>query len=89
LPPVTDGCEAGLTWPAGMVTVAGVIETLDESLLESATVTPPVGAGVPRVIGNGAVCPGESDVLAGRPIVPGPETVTAAVVSGIKGVADT
>src|SRR5215467_8746282 len=56
-----------------------VIVTLDVSLLESVTVTPPGGAGVPKLIGNAAVCPNPNVGLAGRLMAPGDVTVTLAV----------
>src|SRR4051812_3660354 len=49
------------------------------SLETSVTVTPPTGAGVPRLIGNAAVCPSPRVGLEGRTIAPGEVTVTLAV----------
>src|ERR1700736_61053 len=61
--------------------------TLEVSLLTRATVTPPVGAAVPKVTGNGADWFGASVTLEGRPIVPGLVILTLAVVFAIFGVA--
>lgn len=52
--PVTWGCVFGVVAPCGMNTDAGDIVTFDVSLLERLTVTPPTGAPVTRVTGNGA-----------------------------------
>lgn len=75
--------------PAATETLDGAIVTEGEPL-DSETVTPPAGAGVESVTGNGADCPGESVMPPGKLIVPGaggPElpTVTVKVVSVIEG----
>ena len=77
----------GATCPSAMKTLAVDIVTLEVSLLPSATVTPPVGAAVPKVTGNGTDWFGASVTLDGRPMVPVLSTVTFAVVSGMYGVA--
>ena len=66
-----------------MVTVGGAIDTFEVSLLCRVTVTPPGGAGVPSVTGNGTDWLGARVVLAGTDIEPC--TVTFAVASGIFG----
>ena len=85
--PVTVGCVPGDTCPAAMKTLGTEIVTLEVSLLLSATVTPPVGAAVPKVMGNGVGWFGASVREAGSPIVPGAVTATLAVVFAIFGVA--
>ena len=82
--PVTCGCVAGVVAPAAMKTL-GVTVSFEVSPLASATVTPPAGAGVPKVIPNGTDCPNPTDRLAGKPIVPGITTVTPADVSARAG----
>jgi hypothetical protein len=72
-----------------MLTVSGEMVSLEVSALASVTVTPPAGAGVPNVTGNGTDRVGPTETLAGSPIAPGGSTVTLAVVSGINGVAET
>ena len=42
------GCVAGKVDPAGMKTTAGLMVIFDRSLLESVTLTPPAGAGLPN-----------------------------------------
>jgi hypothetical protein len=63
----------------------GETVTLVISLLTSATLTPPGGAGVPSVTGNGADWLGPTVIFEGRLIAPGAVTVTLAVVSGTLG----
>ena len=70
--------------PWAMKTLLTDSVTAEVSLLESATVTPPVPAGDPSVTWNGDCCPGANATLAGRVITP--ETDTVAVVSGILGI---
>jgi hypothetical protein len=67
------------------VTLPGETVTLVISLLASVTVTPPVGAGVPNVTGNGADWLGPMVRFVGRMMAPGAVTVTVAVVSGMLG----
>src|SRR5579884_2451770 len=62
-----------------MVTDAGEIVTLDVSLLDRLTVTPPAGAADGRVTFNAVDWPSPTLLLAGTPIVPGLTTVTDAV----------
>src|ERR1700693_4170729 len=83
--PVTCACTAGTVWPAEIATVPGETVTLLISLLTSATFTPPGGAGVPNVTGNGADWLGPTVIFEGRLIAPGAVTVTLAVVSGTLG----
>src|SRR5438445_1303486 len=59
--------------------------TLAMSLLASATVTPPTGAAVPRLIGKATVCPNPKVRLTGRTMPPGEATVTLAVAFGTLG----
>lgn len=55
-----------------MKTLAGDIVTFEVSLLTSATVTPPAGAGVDNVTVNTADCPGATVTPAGNPREPAP-----------------
>ena len=68
--PMIMGCTAGVVAPAAINTDAGVIATLDASLLFSETVTPFAGAGTVRLTGNGSVWLGPTVTLPGRLIVP-------------------
>src|SRR5579863_5448342 len=68
-----------------MVTLADEMVTFVMSLLLRFTVTPPVGAGVPKVTANGTDCVGPTVTFGGRLIVPGAITVTVAVVSAMFG----
>ena len=73
------GCAAGVTAPAVIKTV-GVTLTAG-SLLESATVTPPAGAGTDNVTGKGAGWFGPIFTPEGRlilPVTPPRATVTLA-----------
>ena len=79
--PVTCGCMAGVVAPSAIRTLAGATVIFEVSLLVSATVTPPAGAGAPKVTPNETDRPNPSDRFAGRPIVPGTTTVTPADVS--------
>jgi hypothetical protein len=65
--------------PAAIVTVAGEMLTLFESLLTSVTVTPPVGAGPGSVTWNAADWPRATLTFEGSRIAPLPCTVTVAV----------
>ena len=85
--PVTLGCWEGETCPAAMKTLAAEIVTFEVSLLLSATVTPPAGAALPKVTGNGVGWFGATVRLEGSPIIPAAVTVTLAVVFAIFGVA--
>src|SRR3954465_5064890 len=55
--PTTCGCTAGDVAPAATNTLLVGRITQLVSLLVSVTTTPPAGAGVPRMIGNGADSP--------------------------------
>jgi hypothetical protein len=68
-----------------MLTLAGEIITFVESLLLSVTVTPPVGAGVPRVTAKATDWVGPTVTLDGKEMVPGATMVMLAVVSGMFG----
>ncbi len=87
--PETCGGAAGCVCPAAMNTVAGLTVTLAVSPLESATVTPPWGAGEARATASGAVWPGASVRLEGSVIVPAACTVTVALASDIPEIAAT
>src|ERR1017187_2212353 len=69
-----------------MKTLGTDIVTFEVSLLLSATVTPPVGAAVPKMMGYGVGWFGATVRVAGRPIVPAAVTVTLAVVLAMFGV---
>src|SRR5215216_2903106 len=62
-----------------MKTLAGEMVRIAVLLLASVTVTPPAGAGEPRLIGYAALCPSPIVRLEGRLIAPGEVTVTLAV----------
>jgi hypothetical protein len=79
------GCVSGAVSPAAITTEAGETVSFVVSVLTRLTVTPPAGAGVPRLIGNDAEWPGSTERLEGSPIVPACSTVTLAAVSGING----
>ena len=68
--PFTAGGAVGVVCPSVKKSVGDMTVTLDVSLLESDTMTPPLGAGVPKVTGKGVCCPGGTVTLAGRPIPP-------------------
>ena len=85
LTPLICGCVSGVVLPAAIVTLAGETVARLVSLLLRVIVTPPGGAAVPRDTGKVADCPGATDTLAGRLIVPGGMTVTLAVVSATFG----
>src|SRR6266498_4168977 len=65
-----------------MKTLVGVMMIVVASLLASVTVTPPGGAGAPKVIGNWAIVPSAKLRPACRPIAADVTTVMFAVVSG-------
>ena len=83
--PLKIGCVSGVVLPVAIVTLAGEMMALVLSLVVSVTVTPPAGAGVPSVIGNGTDWLGPTDTLTGRLIAPGGMTVTLAVTSATFG----
>jgi hypothetical protein len=66
--PVACGWTAGCVCPAGITIFAGAIVTFDVSALESATVTPPVGAADDNRIANG------TDFVRSTDTGPGPIT---------------
>jgi hypothetical protein len=68
--PFTVGVKVGVVWPSGKKTLPDTSPTLDVSLLVSVMVTPPLGAGVPRVTVKGACWPGGTVTLEGRIIAP-------------------
>jgi len=77
--------------PSGTNTLVGAIVSLPVSALVSVIVTPPKGAGVPRLIGNAAVWPSDTVGLEGTLIAPGAEMVMLAVAPrmfGAPGVAE-
>ena len=76
---VTCGAVAGVVAPAAIVTVAGEMLTLFESLLASVTVTPPAGAGPGSVTWNAADWPKATLTFEGSRMAPLFCTVTAAV----------
>jgi hypothetical protein len=84
--PVAVGCVAGVVWPAAIVTLAGEIASFVGSLLSSVTVTPPVGAGEPRLTVTGTDALSPTLRLAGRLMAPGAVTVILAVAFGMFGV---
>src|SRR5271166_2873678 len=85
LMPVMVGCVVGAVAPAAMKMLAGVMVTLEVSLLPSIMVTPPATAGLAMVTGKVADCPRPTVAFAGMTIAPALPTVTLAVVSGIFG----
>ena len=62
-----------------VVTVEGEIVTLDVSLLLSVMATPPAGAPVTRLTGNGVDCPGAAVMFESNVIAPSIATVTFAL----------
>ena len=56
-----------------------------ESVLDSTTLTPPNGAGVPSITAKVWLCPGASDTLLGRIKAPGGKTFTVATLSAMVG----
>src|SRR5271165_2596002 len=85
LMPEICGVVEGVVAPAATKTLAGEIVSDEGTLLLSAIVTPPVGAGVDKLTGNTVVkfCP--TTAKAGRTTAGGVTTVTLAVVSAIAG----
>jgi hypothetical protein len=81
LTPVIWGCVTGAVWPWAMKTLGGDIVSREVFPLTSETVTPPAGAAVGRVTGNGADRPKPTVAFAGRPMTPRLTTLTVAVVS--------
>ena len=77
LTPVTSTGVAGVVAAKGMKTL-GCIVTFDTSPLVSVIVTPPTGAPVARVIGNGADWLGPTVTLVGNWIAPNLPTLTVA-----------
>ncbi len=69
--------------PCGINTFVGDMVTLEVSLLVSVMKTPPAGAALVKVTGNGTVSPGANAVLAGTMM--SLTTVTLAVVLAIPG----
>lgn len=69
--------------PCGINTFVGDTVTLEVSLLVSVMKTPPAGAALVKVTGNGTVSPGATVVLAGTMM--SLTTVTLAVVLAIPG----
>ena len=80
--PVTCGCEDGAVAPPGMNTLAGLTRTVVDLLLVNVSVTPPEGAGVPSLTGNGTAWP-KGAVTTGSVMDPGAITVTLNVLSAI------
>jgi hypothetical protein len=68
--PVTVGVNVDAVCPSAKKMVGDTRDTLVVSLLESDTVRPPLGAGVPNVTGNGASCPGATVTFVGSTIPP-------------------
>ena len=64
-----------------MVTLAGEIDNLDASLLDSETISPPLGAGADKVTAKVADCPSPTEKLDGKMIDPKVTTVIVAVAS--------
>ena len=68
--PFTVGVKVGVVWPGLKKMLPDTSVTLDVSLLVSDMVTPPFGAGVPKVTEKGACWPGGTVTLEGRLIAP-------------------
>ena len=80
LTPVTVGARLGVDAFCGIKIFSGAIVAFDGSLLVRVMNTPPAGAAVPNVTGNGADWPGGTVTLAGKMIPDSvEETVTLAV----------
>ena len=84
--PVTFGWVVGVLCPAAMSTVPGEMDNLVVSLLASVTVTPPAGAGVPKVTGKSTEVLRPTFKFTGSVMTPGAVTVTPAVALAILGV---
>src|SRR5882724_12440755 len=84
LNPTTCGCTPGYMAPAGTNTLPVEMVTRFVLLLVSVTTTPPAGAGVPRMIGNGADSPNGTDKF-GRVIEVPATTLIPTVASAIAG----
>lgn len=80
-PPVTCGVVCDCVCPAGIKTVAGEMLTLEGSLLDKVTVTPPAGAGADNVTTKGADCPEVNVTFEGKLIPPAACTLMLAVAS--------
>jgi hypothetical protein len=74
--PVTLGCVAGVVAPCEIKTSAGAMVTLDVSLLERWTVTPPTGAPVTKETGKVADRFGPTVTPVGSVIAPNCPTFT-------------
>lgn len=81
LTPDNCGWLTGVTAPAAINTVVGVIVTFDVSLLCSVTKVPPAGADPVNEIGNGIDCPVPTLRFCGSVMPPRFATATFAVVS--------
>ena len=86
LTPVAFGWVVGVVCPAAMLTVVGEKVSLERSLLASVTVTPPAGAGVPKVTGKSTEVLRPTFKFTGSVMSPGAVTVTPAVALAILGV---
>ena len=84
--PVTFGWVVGVICPAVMSTVPGEMDNLVVSPLASVTVTPPAGAGVPKVTGKSTEVLRPTAKFTGTVMTPGAVTVTPAVALAILGV---
>ena len=84
--PVTFGWVVGVLCPAAMSTVPGEMVSLERSLLVSVTVTPPAGAGVPKVTGKSTEVLRPTFKFTGSVMTPGAVTVTPTVALAILGV---
>jgi hypothetical protein len=85
LMPLTVGARLGVSAPCGMKMFSGATVTFEGSLLVSVMNTPPDGAAVTNVTGNGADSPGATVTLAGRRICPG--TMAVPIVTVVRAVA--
>src|SRR5437868_4145074 len=82
--PTTCGCTAGDIAPAATKTLLVGRTTRLVLLLVSVTTTPPAGAGVPRMIGNGADSPSGTDAFGS--VIDAPDTtLIPTVASAIAG----
>ena len=83
--PVTTGFVAEVVVPAGINRLFGEMLTVAESLLASATTSPPTGAGAPSVTESAADSPRATETPLEMVIVPGACTVMLTVDSAISG----